>query len=121
MIMRYSYDDLRQQQEFIATSPGNRSDVNIIFDVDPGSQKKFSVEYYENVAETPTRLREVIIVDESRPESDAFLYPENGIYGPNILSMDDTVSLQTGVKYSLAVYFPEDGETSISFRLSFTE
>lgn len=116
-----TYDHLRQQQEFIATSSGNRSDVNIMFDVEPGGQRKFSIEYYENGAETPTRMREVTIVEKGRPGEDAFFYPENGNYGPNILSMGDTVSLQTGEKYSLAVDFPEDEETSISFRLSFTE
>ena len=50
------------------------------------------------------------------------MYPENGLFGPNILYMeDDTLSLQTDVKYSLAVYFPEYEEASISFILSFTE
>ena len=115
------YDHVREQQEFIATSPGNRSDVNIMFDVEPVGQRKFTVEYYENGAETPTRIREIIIVGENQPGGDAFFYPENGIYGPNILSMGDTVSLQTGVKYSLAVYFPQEEVTSISFNLSFTE
>jgi len=116
-----AYDDLSQQQEFTATSSGESSDVNIMFDVEPGGQRKFIIEYYENNVAIPTRMREIIIVNESQPEGDAFFYPENGAYGPNIFSMGDTLSLQTDVKYSLAVYFPEYDETSISFILSFTE
>jgi hypothetical protein len=115
------YDDLRQQQVFTATSPGGSSDVSVSFDVEPGGQKKFTIEYYENGAETPTRTREIVVVDKNAPEGGAFLYPENGAYGPNILSMGDTISLQTGVKYSLAADFPEFDEAGISFMLSFTE
>jgi hypothetical protein len=114
-----TYDFTGQQQELTATGPGDISDVNIIFDVEPGGQKKFIIEYYENGAETPTRIREIVIKDQIH--TDLFTFPANGIYGPNILAIDDSISLQTGVKYSLAVYFPEYEETSISFSLSFTE
>ena len=115
------YDELRQQQVFTATSPGQSSDVNIMFDEQPGSRRKFIIEYYENGDETPTRVREIIVDDGSRPGGGTFLYPENGAYGPNILAMGDSLSLQTGVKYSLAVNFPEYDETSISINLRFTE
>ncbi len=115
------YDELSKEQVFTATGPGDKSDVKIMFDVPPGGTRTFTIEYYENGDETPTRIREIVVVDGNGQGEGTLSYPDSGAYGPNILAMGDTISLEREVKYSLAVQFPEYDETSISFLLWFTE
>ncbi|MFC2113611.1 hypothetical protein ACFLTA_10115 [Bacteroidota bacterium] len=114
------YHSGTQSQEFSATSPGDSSDVNIKFTVETGSQSKFIIEYYENGTSSPTRIREIVVKDRSYT-GDLFIFPVNGNYGPNILAQDDSISLKSGVKYSIAVDFPDYEEASISLKLSFDD
>jgi hypothetical protein len=118
------YDYVGQLQEFKATSPGERSDVNINFDVPRGSSSKFKIDYYENTSESPTRTREIVVVDNSEPgggyEND-YIFPELGKYGLNLLAMDaDTILVDKDATYSLAVQFPNWDDTT-SFEMRFNE
>ena len=117
------YNSGIQSQEFIASHPDESSDLSIEFDVPHGGSHKFKVEYYENMAESPTRTRDIVVVDQIIPGSGYDLtYPEKGSYGQNILAMaGETLSLDKGAKYSLAVQFPEWDEDSASCYLNFEE
>ncbi len=117
------YNESSRQQEFTASSPGGNSDVSLEFEVQTGIQKNYTIEYYENGAELPTRIREITIGTEGPQQgiNDAS-YPKDGQFGPNILAMEyDTLSLQTGIKYSLAVDFPKYDEPRISYQFNFNE
>lgn len=112
------YNEILQQQEFSAIAPGDSCDLILIFDVRGTSHKSFTIEYFENNSELPTRIRDIVVINAGRPGTE-FLIPEDGTYGPNILAMEDSIQLETGIKYSLAVNFPESVETSIQYELMF--
>ena len=116
------YDYGRMQQEFTATSPGEASDVNIMFEVPQGGEHSFHLEYLENGLTDPARVRDILVRDGNSPAQDEVAYPDTGQYGLNILAMEtwDTL-LQTGMKYSLAADFPGNEGTNISFTLRFSE
>ena len=116
------YDNNNQEQEFTAISPGQICDLSILFNVPVGEQHVFTIEYYENGAVSPTRTRQITVIDYQNAGNDDIVFPELGAYGTNILGIEaDTFSLETGVTYSLAANFPEFDEANLSVRLYFSE
>ncbi len=112
------YDYSSESQVFTASSPGESSDLKIKFDLESSSIKGFTLEYYENGAAEPTRTREIYVRDPYSPGTGYFNFPEQGKYGENLLAMpQDTLLLESGIKYSLAVDFPQYDEAGIEFSL----
>lgn len=109
------YDHTGQSQVFTATQPGERSDLNISFDLP--IKDKITLEYYENDAVTPTRIREITILEIYDPAAGIFVYPTNGQFGPNILSMPSDTILAAGTKYSLAIQLPDDKVYNVGFNI----
>ncbi len=112
-----------QYQEFTAPQSDESSDLSIEFSVPQGGSHIFRVEYFENMAESPTRTRDIVVVDQTISGSKYELYyPVNGSYGQNILAMyGDTLSLEKGVQYSLAAQFPLWDEDSLLCKLIFAD
>lgn len=113
------YNDTDQSQVFTATQAGERSDLNIQFDLP--IEDKITLEYYENDAITPTRIREIAILDKYDPAAGIFVYPAMGKFGPNILSMPPDTTLAAGTKYSLAVQLPDDKEYTVECKIEFNK
>jgi len=53
-----TYDEVKQEQVFTVTTSGENADLHILFDA--GSH---TIEYYENNALTPTRIKQILVTD----------------------------------------------------------
>lgn len=117
------YDFGMQIQEFRATMPGDSSDLRIMFEVPQGLSGKFRIDYYENGSESPTRIRDIMVVDDKNLSGGSeSTYPDQGTFGPNLLAFSgDTILVDKDVKYSLSVRFPQWDEDSVSFYIEFSE
>jgi len=59
-----TYDDVKQEQVYTVTTSGENADVVILFE--PGSH---TIEYYENNALTPTRVKQIVVTDDFAGEN----------------------------------------------------
>jgi hypothetical protein len=66
--------------------------------VPQGGSHKFKVEYYENMAESPTRTRDIVVADQTISGSKYELtYPAKGSYGQNIQADMSIVFNNSGI------------------------
>ncbi|HJX72241.1 MAG TPA: hypothetical protein VJ346_09820 [Bacteroidales bacterium] len=90
-----TYDFSTRMQTFTAMEDGKNCDLTIMFDP-PENQGDLTIEYYENGATTPTKIKHLTITNSDGgipvpPENDSTLYPFSTETGLNILSpLNDT-------------------------------
>ena len=95
-----TYDFSTRQQTFTAKEDGKVCDLVIMFDP-PQVQGDLTIEYYENEATTPTKIKHLTILDEDNqpyipPETDTALYPLRTESGENLLCpLNDTFYVDT--------------------------
>lgn len=108
-----TYDFSARQQTFTAKEAGKECDLVIMFSP-PEAQGDLTLEYYENGAVTPTRIKHLTIIDDNNqpndpPINDTTLYPLYAEAGMNILCpLNDTFYVDT--TYSMAFNIQE-GDT----------
>jgi hypothetical protein len=104
------YDFSTRQQTFTAKEDGKECDLVITFDP-PQVQGDLTIEYYENGATTPTKIKHLTILDEDHqpyipPENDTTFYPLRTETGENILCpLNDTFFVDT--TYTMAFNLQE--------------
>lgn len=94
------YNATAKTQEFTVTENDKPNDINMMFD--PGN---ITIEYYENGATTPTRVKQ-LTVEEPSPAGNYIVYPPTGNSGENILS-DSLSVIRVGKVYSIKAQVPK--------------
>ncbi len=95
-----TYDFSSRQQTFTAKEDGKACDLIIMFDP-PQVQGDLTIEYYENGAVTPTKVKHLTIIDEESQtnnpsDNDTTLYPLGTETGLNMLCpLNDTFYIDT--------------------------
>lgn len=88
-------------QQWIAKSEARDAIAKISFE----GQSQGVIEYYETELPTPTRVTNF---SWGLPANIGIVYPESGLYGRNILAMENNSILNNGEEYSLALEVPSD-------------
>lgn len=95
-----TYDNVARMQTFTAVENGKSCDLKILF-TEPQIGDDLTIEYYENGALSPTRIKHMILTDTDGqtvepPEVDTARYPVSTETGLNILSpSNDTFYIDT--------------------------
>ena len=102
-----NYNNATQSQEFKVIESNINNDLYISF----GNILDFTtitIEYYENGATTPTRIRTIEVGSTPAQE---IIYPFTGAYGTNLLNSYDT--LQAYKAYSMKALLPKNSSLKI--------
>jgi len=83
---------------------GKPNDIFINFGDQDDTNRHFIVEYYENGATTPTRIKEMVVKNTN--PTPLITYSATGMFGDNLLS-DNVTSVKRNTEYGLKADVPE--------------
>jgi len=102
-VSEYSFSALTQT--FTSIESGKSCDLKISFD-HTTTGDSITIEYYENEAENPTKIKKVSVEEQNPNENSEIIYPLEGGYGLNILNSEND-TFYTNEIYSITALLSE--------------